>query len=78
MLQWSAWVPKDRQVRSSHGWHKRQCNFYVVFKGRRPGLYYRWCDVRATVCGYPDARIKGFDTLQDAQAAFSRIEWSRC
>ena len=66
--QWSAWVTTG--LHSSRGWRKGPCNFFVVFKGRRLGLYYRWCDVRAAVCGYPDARFEGYDTLQEAEAAF--------
>ncbi len=44
--------------------------FYVVFKGRIPGVYDDIEDVLEQVDGYAGAEFKGFDTAQAATIAF--------
>jgi ribonuclease HI len=44
--------------------------FYVVWKGRRPGVYETWDEARAQVEGFPGALYRKFKTLEDALAAF--------
>jgi hypothetical protein len=44
-------------------------NFYVVWRGRAPGLYYRWYDVRKSVAGFKDPVYKGFDSFEEAVGA---------
>lgn len=43
--------------------------FYVVWRGRRPGIYGTWIDCAAQVNGYSGALYKAFDTLEMAQKA---------
>lgn len=43
--------------------------FYVVWKGRRTGIFNTWDECSAQVSGYPDAQYKAFDSLPAAQAA---------
>ena len=43
--------------------------FYVVWKGRRAGIYNTWDECSAQVTGYPGAEYKSFDSLPAAQAA---------
>ncbi|MBM3151957.1 MAG: ribonuclease H [Chloroflexi bacterium] len=43
---------------------------YVVWKGRKPGIYTTWEECSAQVTGYPQAEYKSFGSLQAAQAAF--------
>ncbi len=43
--------------------------FYVVWKGRRTGIFNTWDECSAQVSGYPDAEYKAFDSLPAAQAA---------
>ena len=46
---------------------------YVVWVGRRPGVYYTWSECYAQVNGYPGARYKGFVSVEDATNALSNI-----
>ena len=70
--EWQRWSPcatPDPHVRAvlrgePHG-------FYVVWRGRRRGVFYRWCDVFASVAGFSGARCKGFDGWHDAEEAFA-------
>jgi ribonuclease HI len=43
--------------------------FYVVWKGRRTGIFNSWDKCSAQVSGYPGAQYKAFDSLAAAQAA---------
>ena len=44
--------------------------YYVVWKGRRPGVYTTWEACKAQVDGYPDARYKAFPTREMAERAY--------
>jgi len=44
---------------------------YVVWAGRKPGIYSTWAECEAQVKGFPEARYKGFPTRAEAQAAFA-------
>lgn len=44
--------------------------FYVVWKGRRPGIYDTWKDCQAQVEGFPNQVYKSFTTRQLAEQAF--------
>lgn len=44
--------------------------FYVVWKGRRTGIFNTWDECSAQVNGYPGAQYKSFDSLPAANAAF--------
>jgi ribonuclease HI len=44
--------------------------FYVVWKGRKPGVYQTWDEAKAQVEGFPGALYRKFKTLEDALAAF--------
>jgi ribonuclease HI len=43
--------------------------FYVVWKGRRTGIFNSWDECSAQVSGYPGAQYKAFDSFPAAQAA---------
>ena len=43
--------------------------FYVVWKGRRAGVFTTWDECSAQVTGYPGAEYKSFDSLPAAEAA---------
>lgn len=47
--------------------------FYVVWKGRRTGIFNTWDECSAQVSGYADAQFKAFDSLPAAQAALERV-----
>jgi ribonuclease HI len=46
-------------------------NFYVVWKGRKPGIYGSWTEAQKQIQGFPDAQFKKFPSREEAQAAFS-------
>lgn len=50
---------------------KPKPKFYVVWKGRRPGIYTNWTDASEQVTAYPGAEFKSFPTRAEADAAFS-------
>ena len=45
-------------------------NFFVVWTGRKTGVFHKWSLVHALVTGFPDHKYKGFSNLADAEAAF--------
>ncbi len=44
--------------------------FYVVWKGRTPGIYDNWADCKTQVDGEEGAKYKSFETRQEASEAF--------
>jgi ribonuclease HI len=44
--------------------------FYVVWKGRKPGIYTSWTEAEEQVKGAVGAQYKAFGTRQEAEAAF--------
>ena len=42
-------------------------HYYVVIKGRTPGIYTNWEDCKAQVNGYKGSEFKGFTTMEQAQ-----------
>ncbi|KZV25877.1 proton pump-interactor 1-like, partial [Dorcoceras hygrometricum] len=44
---------------------------YVVFIGRQPGVYDKWCEASEQVRGFSGACYKGFDTKKEAEEAYS-------
>ena len=42
--------------------------YYVVKKGKTPGIYFSWEDCKKMVEGYPGAEYKGFATLAEAES----------
>ncbi len=48
---------------------KKKQKYYVVWRGRRPGVYSNWEDCQAQVFGFEGARFKSFDRLAEAEAA---------
>lgn len=43
--------------------------FYVVFRGRQPGIYYSWDDCRSQVLCFKNNKHQRYPTLKEAQAA---------
>ena len=44
--------------------------YYVVWKGRKPGIYPSWDECKAQVDGFADAKYKSFESKPQAVAAF--------
>lgn len=49
--------------------------YYVVWKGRQPGIYTDWESCKAQVQGLQGAQYKAFDTMAEAQSAI-RLPYS--
>ncbi len=45
--------------------------FYVVWEGRRPGVYHSWDECRKNIEGYPHAKYKSFLSKKEAEAAYT-------
>lgn len=45
--------------------------FYVVWSGKEPGIYHTWDECRAQITEVKQALYKAFDTLEEAERAFS-------
>jgi len=46
--------------------------YYVVFKGRNPGVYETWAECCEQVSGYKDAMHQSFSTYDQAWDAFKK------
>ena len=44
--------------------------YYVVWKGRKPGIFTSWAECEKQVKGFVAAQYKSFDSLKDAEAAY--------
>ena len=44
--------------------------YYVVWRGRTPGIYTSWEDCKSHVEGFQNAKYKSFKYLDDATEAF--------
>lgn len=47
-------------------------HFYVVWIGRKTGVFDNWDDCAKSVNGYSGAKFKGFNQRKDAEEAFKR------
>lgn len=45
--------------------------FYVVWKGRKGGIYTSWQECEAQIRGFSDAQYKAFDSRPEAERAFA-------
>lgn len=46
--------------------------YYIVKKGKNPGVYYNWPDCQKQVQGFPGAVYKGFVTQEEAEAWYGK------
>jgi ribonuclease HI len=44
--------------------------YYVVWKGRKPGIFTSWAETEKQVKGFAAAQYKSFETLKEAEAAY--------
>ncbi len=45
--------------------------YYVVWKGRRTGVFESWAECEAATRGYPGAQFKAFESRAEAERAFA-------
>ncbi len=55
----------------------RKIKRYVVWQGKKPGVYTSWKQCQAQVRGFPAARFKSFTSKADAEQAFDMgyVQW---
>lgn len=46
---------------------KKKYQAYVVFRGRKPGVYFTWDETKAQVDGFSGQSQQGFATLKEAE-----------
>lgn len=46
--------------------------YYVVWQGRKTGIFTTWADCEKQVKGFPGARFKSFATKEEAEQAFNQ------
>lgn len=49
----------------------KRTKFYVVWKGKRPGVYTTWEDCKAAITGYKGAQYKSFSSFDEAKKAYN-------
>jgi ribonuclease HI len=53
----------------------KKTKFYVVWQGRKTGVFTDWKECEAQIKGFEDARYKSFESIQEAEAAIQRDYW---
>jgi viroplasmin and RNaseH domain-containing protein len=65
------WAPNTRSAKRSkeaRGRHRSgRAAFYIVVKGRKCGVFYKWEDCLASVANFDQAVFFGVDSLEEAQ-----------
>lgn len=51
---------------------EKKQKYYVVWKGKKPGIYDNWKDCKAMITGVKNAQYKSFPTFEKAKKAFDR------
>ena len=49
--------------------------YYVVWKGKTPGVYHTWAECQKQVVGFEGAQFLSFNNLGDAEVAFTKNPW---
>ena len=49
----------------------KKLKFYVVWKGKRPGIYETWKDCKAQIDGQKGVQYKSFSTFNEAKKAYN-------
>jgi len=44
--------------------------WYVVFRGRNPGVYREWQDCNDQVCGFPNCSFRSYPSRDEAMAVY--------
>ena len=68
---WSLWVPRkfSRWSTMAKSTRNGKAAFYVVTGGLVDGVFYAWRHAFRSFTARPEARVRGFDTLRDAEQA---------
>lgn len=50
----------------------KKTKYYVVWKGRKPGIYTQWPEAQAQIAGFEGALFKSYPHYEEAQQAFEK------
>ena len=53
----------------------KKAKFYVVWQGRKTGIYTDWKECEAQIKGFDDAQFKSFESLEEAETAIQKNYW---
>ena len=70
---WSPWLNTCRTSHMKQHNPSRRKNFFLVWRGRKIGIFYKWSHCYANIRGYKDAKFKGFDSLQEARDRYDDV-----
>ena len=72
---WRDWLQVDER-RSSNRRRRGRAAFYVVWRGRETGIFYKWADCMRSVANVAKAKFKGFVTWAEAEEAWETAQES--
>ena len=70
---WAPWLHMCRAPSARQHSPSRRKNFFIVWRGRKKGIFYKWSHCLASIRGYKGAKFKGFDSLQEACDRFTEL-----
>jgi ribonuclease HI len=53
----------------------KKTKFYVVWQGRKTGIFTDWKECEAQIKGFDDAQYKSFESLEEAEKAIHKNYW---
>ena len=53
----------------------KKAKFYVVWQGRKTGIFTDWKECEAQIKGFDDAQFKSFDSIAEEETAIQRSYW---
>ena len=54
---------------------QKKTKYYVVWQGRKTGVFTDWKECEAQIKGFEDARYKSFESIEEAEKAIQRDYW---
>lgn len=51
----------------------KSSKFYVVWSGKKPGIYTTWAECQKQIQNFPNAKYKAFPTLNEAEKAITGV-----
>jgi len=51
-------------------YRRKQRKWYVIWNGRKPGIYTTWLVCKEQIHGYPNARFKSYLSREEAEVAY--------
>ena len=74
--EWHGWIIRDPSCAARNQGAPKF--FFVVLRGRETGIFYRWCDAFASVAGFAEPKMRGFDSEAAATRAMQAGHFDDC